>query len=213
MPAERSASETTAAKAESTKVCAASAEISFADLPTGECSAAMPSSSKLNSELCISVKPSGGVKSAACSSRRSMSGSVTRCDLDSTGCRQELSRVFVNGAGTPTQALRRRILRAAECRGNAFKCIAQCGRIRKLTESIPGVGTFFGILNNDCAVSRRADNHGKNFAAADVDYNTLFHSSSPNAESAAQKQFSAGYVTFSQRKRHVCGRCIYVCSL
>ena len=38
------------------KVCAASAEISAAALPTGECSAAMPSSSKLNSELCISVK-------------------------------------------------------------------------------------------------------------------------------------------------------------
>ncbi len=103
-------------------------------------------------------------------------------------------------------------LRAAECRGNAFKCIAQCSRVRKLTELIPGVGTFFGILNNDCAVSRRADNHGKNFAAADVDYNTLFHSSSPNAESAAQKTVFGGVCHIFSTKT-ACVRTVHICML
>ena len=103
-------------------------------------------------------------------------------------------------------------MRAAECRGNAFKCIAQCDRVRKLTESIPGVGTFFGILNNDCAVSRRADNHGKNFAAADVDYNTLFHSSSPNAESVAQKTVFGGVCHIFSTKT-ACVRTVHICML
>ena len=91
-------------------------------------------------------------------------------------------------------------------------CIAQCGRVRKLTESIPGVGTFFGILNNDCTVSRRADNHGKNFAAADVDYNTLFHSSSPNAESAAQKTVFGGVCHIFTTKT-ACVRSVHICML